>query len=250
MRELQQTPNHPGIIDPSPETENESRESDAQRGPQPKAGLIAGAALVVFALAVAVAIVLFTLASPSADVSDFSDVSGQGGEGPLLATRAASLTRSEDGFAVDMNIPTPEAGTYQYPDADMVRPEGASHPEVVPGNSDEAEVFTVWAIVFNAPEFCTDLACDADDIGDTPAQGGVFQIDGHIAAGATSQMAGTVRLGQQAVNGSPLSNPTSAEIHLAIAPHGKAHSGEDLWSQLNSPIGNPTLWWSATFIPG
>lgn len=245
MRELQQTPNHQGIIDPSPEVEEESRESDTQRRPRSNTGLIWVAVLFVVALAVAVTVALIALASPSANVSD---VSGQGGEEPLLATSAASLTRSEDGFAVEMNVPTPAAGTYEYPDSDMV-PEGASHPVVVPGNSDEAEVFTVWAFVFNTPERCTDSACDRDDIGDTPAQGGVFQIDGHIAVDRTSQFGGAVRLGQQAFNGSPLSNPAGAEIHLAIAPHGKAHSGEDLWSQLNGPIGNTTLWWGATFTP-
>ena len=115
------------------------------------------------------------------------------------------------------------------------------------GSSEEAEVFTLWAFVFNYPELCTDSACDMDDVGDTPAKGGIFQVDGRIAAEGTLTLTGRVRLGQPASNGSTLENPLGAEIHAGIAAHGRALSGDDLWIQLNSSIGNPTLWWAATF---
>ena len=129
-------------------------------------------------------------------------------------------------------------------------PPGATHPEVIPAGSGESEVFTAWAFIFNYPERCTDESCDFDDIGDTAAKGGVFQVDGRIADGASLRLGGAVRLGQPAANGSTLENPTGAEVHVAIAPHGRAHTDADLWAQLNGPLGNPTLWWVATFVSG
>ena len=40
-----------------------------------------------------------------------------------------------------------------------------------------------------------------------------------------------------------------AEIHLGVASHGKALTGGDLFRQFNGPMGNPTLWWSTSFLP-
>ena len=171
---------------------------------------------------------------------------GQGAEGPPLARDAATLTRDSDGVDFTVEVPTPAPGSYLYATSDMVPP-GATHPEVLVGDSNNPEVFTLWAFVFNYPELCTDAACDMDDVGDTPAKGGIFQVDGRIAAEDTLSFEGRVRLGQQPSVGSTLENPLGAEIHAGIAAHGKALTGGDLWIQLNSSIGNPTLWWAATF---
>ena len=61
------------------------------------------------------------------------------------------------------------------------------------------------------------------------------------------ELAGNVVLGQMPATGAPLENPLGSEIHVAVAPHGKALPGQDGWTQLNVPLGNPTLWWAATF---
>jgi hypothetical protein len=132
----------------------------------------------------------------------------------------------------------------------MVAEGAAPHPEVVPGGSDVPEVFTLWAFVFNHPQLCTDDTCDLDDLDeDAPAKGGVFQVDGRILEGAELDLAGSVRLGQEPIAGSPLKEPMGAEVHLAVAPHGMALTGPDLERQLNGPLGNSTLWWAAAFTP-
>jgi hypothetical protein len=192
-----------------------------------------------------VAITALVLQTPR----ELADFAGQGGSEPPLARKGAELVRSQDGLWISGSVPTPAAGSYEYPTGDMVPP-GGSHPDVVVGDVGEPEVFTMWAFVFNYPAKCTDDACDLDDLGDTEAKGGVFQIGARIADDRTLEIDGGVRLGQPALNGSPLENPMDAEVHVAIAPHGKALEGDDLWSQLNGSVGNPTLWWVATFAPG
>lgn len=169
----------------------------------------------------------------------------------VYADNAAALDRSDDGVRVEAEMPTPEPGSYTYPTGDMVPPWAAAHPDVTPGSDSEPETFTLWLIAFNYPEKCTDARCDADDLGaDTEAKGGVFQADGRIAHGSTLAFAGTVRLGQAPHMGASMENPLGAEIHLAVAAHGKALTGTDLWRQLNGPVGNPSLWWVAEFPVG
>lgn len=178
-----------------------------------------------------------------------SDVLGQGGEGPPLATGGAELFRSPDGLRARIDVPTPVPGSYEYPTADMVRDESVIHPEVVPGSGTEPEVFTLWMFVFNYPDQCDD-ECDGNDIGpDTSALGGVFQVDGRIADRERLVMAGRVRLGQVAANGVALENPLDAEVHYAIAPHGRAAGGAGTWVQLNNAIGAIPWWWGAAFLP-
>ena len=123
------------------------------------------------------------------------------------------------------------------------------HPDVVVGDEDDSEVFTLWGFVFNQPQDCTDATCDADDLGPTPAQGAVFHIDATIASTMTIEFEGGVTFGEAAPNGVVLSNPMGAEVHVAIAPHGKALTGQDLQGQLNLAIGNTTLWWAGAFPP-
>lgn len=164
------------------------------------------------------------------------------------AENAASLERSDDGVRVEAEMPTPQPGSYEYPTGDMTPPWASPHPEVSPGSASEPETFTLWLIAFNYPGRCTESKCDSDDLGtDTAALGGVFQADARIADASTLAFSGTVRLGQPASNGASLENPMGAEIHLAVAPHGKALTGRDLWRQLNGPVGNPSLWWVAEF---
>lgn len=182
--------------------------------------------------------------------SERSDVLGQGGNGPPLAEGGAELFRRPDGLRGRVDVRTPAPGSYEYPSADMVRDESVVHPEVVPGSATQPEVFTLWMFVFNHPDQCTDGACDGDDIGpDTAARGGVFQIDGRVADQERLIMAGRIRLGQIAGNGVALENPLGAEVHYAIAPHGRAAGGGATEVQLNNAIGAIPWWWGASFLP-
>jgi len=149
-----------------------------------------------------------------------------------------------------VTVPTPVPGTYEYPTGDMVGPDAAPHPDIVEAGPGEREVFTLWVFVFNQPELCTDGSCDADDVDeDAAARGGVYQTDGRIAELEELVLSGTIRLGQPPLRGTAVENPEGAEVHTIIVPHGRALDGTDLIRQLNGPVGNPTLWWAATFSP-
>ena len=172
----------------------------------------------------------------------------QGPDESIVEPDGVTLIRADDGIRVTARMATPEPNSYEYPTADMTPPWSDPHPEVSPGSESEPEAFTMWVIVFNSPELCTDNACGADDMRpDAAAKGGVFLGDARIGSSAELDFVGSVRLGQVPATGSPLEDPYSAEVHVAIAPHGKALTGADLWRQLNGPVGSPAQWWNAAF---
>lgn len=179
-----------------------------------------------------------------------TDVGEQGDAERSMAERGARLQRRSDGLSVDVVVPTPEPGTYEYPTGDMVPPDAEPHPSISPGASDAPEVFTLWLFAFNEPTLCSDGQCDTDDFAPgAPARGGVYQVDGRVGDADRLHLQGNIRLGQPPVTGVALDDPERAEVHLAIAPHGRLLAGEDGLRQLNSSIGNPTLWWGAGFTP-
>lgn len=198
----------------------------------------------------AVAVLAFASCGGSGGTREVSDVMGPAASELVWTVDGAELIRAPDGIRVREKVPTPPPGSYEYPVAAMVPSWGTPHPEVSPGTASEPEAFTLWVVIFNHPELCTDGSCDADDLlPDAAAAGGVFQADGRIADEPEIEFEGGVRLGQEPSTGATLSNPLGAEIHAFIASHGKALSGEDLWRQLNGPVGTPALWWTATFSP-
>lgn len=208
------------------------------------AATVAGLAIAVLVAVVAV----LAVTGSSEDRFEVVDVPGQGDSGPPLATDGARLERRAERLVATMDVPTPEPGSYEYPTGDMVQPWATPHPPVSPGSANAREVFTVWLVVFNDPAACTNESCDADDLlADAAARGGVYQLDGRIADDTTMSFLGNIRIGQQPEAGSPLDNPFGADIHLAIAPHGRTLPGTDGWRQLNGPVGNPTFWWTAEF---
>lgn len=201
---------------------------------------------------IGVAVAALTLISCGGNDStgQVSNVMEQGASESILAVDGAVLARSEDGIQVRETVPTPPPGSYEYPVSAMVPPWATPHPEVFQGSADEPEAFTLWVIAFNNPDLCTDSACDADDLlPDAAAEGGVYQADGRVADESDIEFAGGVRLGQEPFTGATLDNPLGAEVHVFMAPHGKALTGPDLWRQLNGPVGNPALWWTAVFSP-
>lgn len=203
---------------------------------------------VVGLLAPVAAIVTIVSLSSSSDAQT-ADIGSQGTETDPVSIDGATLQRAPDGIRVRTEMPTPTPGSYEYPTADMVPPGSPEHPEPLIGSTNEPETYTLWVFIFNHPELCTD-ACNDDDLDPTaPAKGGVYQGDGRIANQEQLILEGGIRIGQQPARGSTLENPFNAEIHIAIAPHGKALEGRDLARQLNGPIGNPTLWWAAAFPP-
>lgn len=199
----------------------------------------------VAALLAALAMLIATAPAADADtprVVQSADVLAQGGNG-LYQGDGARLTRDDHSLRIKWQVPTPEPGTYRYPTADQVPPGAPTHPEIVAG---WPEVFTLWVFVFNHPELCT-APCDFDDIGDTPAQGGIYQADGIIAHGHKITMRGTVEVWAPPLAGVALTSPLTAEVHVAMTSHGRAYSGEDLARQLTIAVGTPAEWWPAFF---
>lgn len=172
---------------------------------------------------------------------DIADVGGQGGVGDPVSIDGGTLIRKENGITISISMPTPMPGTYNYPDV-------PGQTEAFPGHP---EVFTGWAFVFNYPGLCTD-PCNGDDIGvGTDAQGGVYNIAGHVSGGGNLQMVGHISTGETPFGGAahaPLQNPVGAEVHVAIAPHGMLDPSI-MPAQIKTPLGNPSFWWVAFFLP-
>jgi hypothetical protein len=130
-------------------------------------------------------------------------------------------------------MPTPEPGTYTYPQTGAIS--GPGHPEA----------FTLWVFVFNFPDLC-DRPCDAGDLGDTPAQGGAFLGAGHLVGGKNLTLSGHLSTETTPFAGAALQNPAGAEVHLAVAPHGGLDPSV-MPDQIKTPSGPSTVWWTALF---
>lgn len=167
---------------------------------------------------------------------EYANVMAQGG-GSVYAPNGAMLVRQPTGLRLSITMPTPEPGSYVYAPGRM---------EV--GNP---EVFTLWAFVFNYPQNCTPPGCDGDDLGaNTAAKGGVYNVAGHPSGGGGLTLSGRLAVGQSpfAPNTAPLESPQTAEIHLAVAPHG-ALDPDRLPDDFRLPTGSPACgcWWVAIF---
>lgn len=110
----------------------------------------------------------------------------------------------------------------------------------------DPEVFTLWAFVFNHPENCT-VPCSMDDLGViTPAKGGAYNVGGHFVSGNSLTISGRIRVGETPFGFAPLEFPATAEVHLALAPHG-AVDPSMLPDEFHLPTGPMLLWWVAIF---
>lgn len=196
---------------------------------------------------VVVVVVVIVFGTTSATGTQTADIGSQGTAADPVSNAGGSLQRAADGVRVRTEMPTPTPGSYGYPTSEMVPPGAPEHPEVLVGGPGEPETFTLWVFIFNHPDLCTDVCNDDDLEPDAAAKGGVYQGDGRLADTDRLVLEGGVRVGQEPYRGSTLENPLGAEIHIAIAPHGKAFEGELLQRQLNGPIGSPALWWPAAF---
>jgi len=185
------------------------------------------------------AVIALTLVAAAAGAgvdTQTADVVGQGPGGAVVSNDGATLDRSDSGISVRLTMPTPQPGTYNYP------PGNAFLPAAVQGHP---EAFSLWVFVFNYPDRCTAPMCDVDDIGAaTPARGGVYNAAGHIEGGPNLTLSGHVTAGSPQFSGSPLLEPRTAFIHLAVAPHGAVNPAL-LPDQITKPIGSLPYWWIA-----
>lgn len=182
---------------------------------------------------------LLTVGQASAQVmTETQDVFGQGLAGPVVAMDGAKLTRSSTGLNVSLRMRAPEPESYNYP------PGNAFNPAAEPG---PPEAFSLWVFVFNHPEDCLSDPCDLADFAAGRGAGGAFNGAGHIVGGRNLQLSGRVSLTSEPFQGSPLLEPMTAEVHLAVAPHGLVNP-EFMPAQIQTPIGGPDHWWFALFL--
>ena len=186
----------------------------------------------------ALLLVLSAPAHSQGAAKDTADVIGQGAGGPLYEEDAATIIRSPKGISASISMATPMPGSYSYPAPN------AFQDRVIPGHP---EVFTGWIFIFNNPAECSDDVCNGDDFGPTPARGGAYNFAGHPVDGSTLTLTGHISVGDEPFVGVPLDNPTGAEVHLAVAPHGMVLP-DLLPQQINTPIGTPAEWWLALFF--
>lgn len=149
--------------------------------------------------------------------TETADVFGQGMSGSVVAGAEATIRRTPNGISTKLSMPTPEPGTYAYP-------EGADegHPEA----------FTLWVFVFNDPE--------------SEEWDGAFHGAGHAVGGRHLNLSGHIALNTEPFVGEMLENPEGAKVHLAVAPHG-ALDPDKLPEQIKTPSGTPDHWWFALF---
>jgi hypothetical protein len=174
--------------------------------------------------------------SASAGGPEYADISNQGGGG-VYAVNGASLVRQPTGLQARVSMPAPAPDSYSYPPGTTV-----GHPEV----------FTLWIFVFNHPDLCS-APCSSDDLGvDKPARGGAYNVGGHAVSGSALTIAGRIAVGETpfdhpVITMAPLESPATAEVHLAVAPHG-ALDPSRLPNEFRIPSGTLAHWWVAMFL--
>jgi hypothetical protein len=165
---------------------------------------------------------------------EYANVSNQAaGGGGVYAVDGAMLVRQPNGLRASVTMPTPQPDTYVYP----------------PGRtSGHPEVFTLWAFVFNYPDKCS-APCNADDLGaGTAAKGGVYNVGGHVTSGNSMTISGQIGVGDPPFSPAhaSLEAPSTAEVHLAVAPHGYVDPSA-YPNEFRIPAGSPPMWWIAMF---
>jgi hypothetical protein len=191
------------------------------------------------------ALVAATAVTASANPWETEDIFGQGPAGDVVAEDGAKINRGAKGITASVTMPTPEPGTYVYPDTPTSSGE-EGHPEA----------FSLWVFLFFNPDAC-DGECDAPDLVNNPdVIAGAFNAGGHLVAGPNLTISGRVTE-KSPTFGGPNAETISdalalgydiadAEVHLAIAPHG-ALAPELLPAQIKTPAGTPADWWLAIF---
>lgn len=204
----------------------------------------------VISTLIAMSLVIFLIAGAQAGgnkgaTRQTADVIGQGPTGPVVSPDGASLIRTKNGITASIKMPTPMSGSYSYPPANPFQPVTP-----VPGTP---EVFTGWFFFFNDPDNCAvpnqcipppPGAAAPNDF--TTGRGGVYNFAGHAISGRGSlNLVGHISVGETQFGGPfALDNPTGAEIHLAVAPHGVLVPAL-MPQQINTPVGSPPFWWLA-----
>ena len=186
----------------------------------------------LFIVMAAAALLIGALVLPAAGSSNTEtlELVGQGYPSENVVG-TTELTRGPNGLTVKVTMDTPAPGSYNYPD-------GAA-------NDGGPEAYSLWVFVFANPDACSDGSCSG--LGDVAASGGgVFNAAGHISGGGTLVLSGHISKNSQPFALNQLTNIDTAEVHVAVAPHGTLDPAQ-LPSQITTPIGGPAQWWITLF---
>ena len=191
------------------------------------------------------ALVVSAVSAAAANPTERVDIVGQGPGGDIVAENGAEIRRGIGGITAKVSLPTPEPGSYAYP-------QGAT----ASGVEGHPETFSLWVFIFFNPEAC-DGACDGADLQTNPdVIAGAFNGGGHVVGGPNLTISGRVNQ-QSTLFGGPNAETISqaldlgytiddAEVHLAVAPHG-ALDPELLPEAITTPVGDPSYWWIALY---
>ena len=113
---------------------------------------------------------------------------------------------------------------------------------------------TLWIMFFDNPDAClVPGACNpAVDIGRPGVRFDFHYVGGHVVNGDTSTISGHLQVGETSTSGwaelvaigaappffvTPLTNPSGAQVILALHSHGPAQRGQTLADQMSSYLG-------------
>jgi len=116
---------------------------------------------------------------------------------------------------------------------------------------------TLWIMFFDNPEAClVPAACNPGDIGREGVRFDFHYAGGHIVNGRNTTITGHLQVGETSTSGwaelveiemappffvTPLTNPSGAQVILALHSHGPAQTGQTLASQISSYLGGCNL---------
>jgi len=162
------------------------------------------------------------------EVVESADVVGQGIDGNLVAENGATLRRTDETISFEVEMPTPEPGSYEYPD-----PDNMEH--------GPPEAFTLWVFVFDE---------ELGGFQDNPWSS-AFYGAGHVVDGGNITLTGEITEDTEPFAGEDFQDP-DAGIRFAVAPHGQVDveptTNEDLIpDEIKASPGCPDCWWFARF---
>ena len=152
----------------------------------------------------------------------------------------------------------------------LIRTEHGLYATFTTTELEPGDVFTMWWMIMNKPENCSDGVCGLDDGFMVDENGDILLVDSepqlnwagrasadfavHRADGTVVDTDGSAEfrahlpigdMHEMILNSSPLKDPYRAEVHLLIRTHGQMIPGQ-LASQMNTPWGGCPEGWPKT----
>ena len=149
----------------------------------------------------------------------------------------------------------------------LIRMEHGLYATFITSELEPGDVYTMWWMIMNEPENCSDGVCGLDDgfmvdengdillvdaepqlnwAGRARADFAVHRADGSVVdADGSAEFRAHLPIGdmhEMILKSSPLKDPYTAEVHLLIRSHGQPVPGQ-LSAQLNSPWGGCPEGW-------